>query len=219
MARPAVMFHSNDPTKELSTELVPNLLNVQPASLSSPSSSSSFSSLQSSSNSSITSLNDHSPFPSTIQKERGIKIEKKHMLEVLHMPQTQASAVLKCSLSTLKRRFYALKDEIGIETWPQFFKDIRHLKCFPQIYPMSLSFIMNSEMREEKDILAHEWKLIQNAFASNSVSCISCQPSSTWISKNQKAKKKKAFVEHKFVMSSFVNQLILPANKTVYTQR
>lgn len=118
----------------------------------------------------------------------------------------------RCSLSTLKRRFYALKDEIGIETWPQFFKDIRHLKCFSQIYPMSLSFITHPEMREEKEILDHEWEMIQHAFFASNSSPSSCISQTYSTIESQNIPKKKVFHEHKFVMSSYVNQTLSPTN-------
>ena len=65
------------------------------------------------------------------------------MLQVLHLSQIQACKQLDCSLSTLKRRFYELKDGFGLERWPQYFFEIRHLPVFAKLYPMSLSFILN----------------------------------------------------------------------------
>ncbi|EFC48387.1 predicted protein [Naegleria gruberi] len=48
----------------------------------------------------------------TPQKRKNV-ISKQEMIKVLHLPQTQASSILGCSLSTLKRRFYELKEELG----------------------------------------------------------------------------------------------------------
>jgi len=84
-------------------------------------------------------------------------ISKRELLQVLHLPQTQACSLLRCSLSTLKRRFYELKDEFGIDRWPQYMEDIRHLPIFPKIYPLSMTFILNEAMQDEtlisKDVL------------------------------------------------------------------
>ncbi|KAG2385733.1 hypothetical protein C9374_002882 [Naegleria lovaniensis] len=40
-------------------------------------------------------------------------------------------------------RFYELKDELGMDKWPQFYDEIRHLPIFPFVYPMSFKFILN----------------------------------------------------------------------------
>ena len=77
-------------------------------------------------------------------KRKTQQISKKEMLQVLHLPQNQASKLLDCSLSTLKRRFYELKDDFGLKSWPQCFAEVRHLPIFRQIYPMSLDFILNT---------------------------------------------------------------------------
>ena len=78
---------------------------------------------------------------STLYNKR--KLSKKELLTVLHLPQTKACVALGCSISTLKRRFYELKVELGLEKWPQYFHEIRHLPIFPDIYPMSMRFILN----------------------------------------------------------------------------
>ena len=67
------------------------------------------------------------------------------MLQVLHLSQQQACKALNCSLSTLKRRFYELKDEFGLERWPQYFFEIRHLPIFSKVYPMSFYFLLNHD--------------------------------------------------------------------------
>ncbi|EFC39888.1 predicted protein [Naegleria gruberi] len=77
-------------------------------------------------------------------------IAKYDLLRVLHLPQTLASQVLGCSFSTLKRRFYESKEDLGIEKWPQFYQEVRHLPIFEYIYPMSLTFILNPVNRHKK---------------------------------------------------------------------
>ncbi|KAG2378364.1 hypothetical protein C9374_008507 [Naegleria lovaniensis] len=75
-------------------------------------------------------------------------ITKEEILRVLHLSQTQACNQIGCSLSTLKRRFYELKDDMGLQRWPQFYEEIKDLPIFPQVYPMCLEFILN---REDED--------------------------------------------------------------------
>nr|CAG4710801.1 unnamed protein product [Naegleria fowleri] len=98
--------------------------------------------------------NEHAS-SSSLHKRKTL-ISKSELLRVLHLPQTQASTVLKCSLSTLKRRFYELKDELGMEKWPQFYDEIRHLPIFPLVYPMSFQFIFNppkiSSKRKKRNV-------------------------------------------------------------------
>ncbi|KAF0974661.1 hypothetical protein FDP41_006135 [Naegleria fowleri] len=81
---------------------------------------------------------------STPPKKRNI-LTKDQIIRVLHLSQTQACKILGCSISTLKRRFGELKHELGMEKWPSYFDDVRHLPIFPQLYPMSLSFILNED--------------------------------------------------------------------------
>ena len=95
---------------------------------------------------------------------RSLCIEERDLLRVLHLPQTQACSSLGCSLSTLKRRFYELKDKIGIDKWPQFYNDIRHLEAFPHIYPMSLEFVMNDEQANEKYLSTECMHALSKAF-------------------------------------------------------
>ncbi|KAL9643589.1 hypothetical protein ABK040_010202 [Willaertia magna] len=47
-------------------------------------------------------------------KEIPVDVIVKH----LHLPQKEAAKVLKVSVSTLKRRFYAVRHKIGIDKWP-----------------------------------------------------------------------------------------------------
>ncbi|EFC40154.1 predicted protein [Naegleria gruberi] len=84
-------------------------------------------------------------------ERRNKLITRKEMIKVLHLSQNQACKVLNCSLSTLKRRFYQLKDEIGLDRWPQYFKEVRHLPIFNQMYPMSLEFILNDPNTCQQD--------------------------------------------------------------------
>ncbi|KAG2378404.1 hypothetical protein C9374_008547 [Naegleria lovaniensis] len=77
-------------------------------------------------------------------KKRNI-LTKHQIIRVLHLSQAQACKILGCSISTLKRRFGELKHELGMEKWPSYFDDVRHLPVFPQLYPMSLSYILNEE--------------------------------------------------------------------------
>ena len=70
-------------------------------------------------------------------------LAKDNLIKVLHLSQVQACRVLGCSLSTLKRRFGEVKQELGMEKWPSYYDDVRHLPIFPKLYPMSLQFIMN----------------------------------------------------------------------------
>ncbi|EFC40340.1 predicted protein [Naegleria gruberi] len=79
----------------------------------------------------------------SVEKKR--VISEKEILGVLHLSQQKACKQLNCSLSTLKRRFYELKDGFGLERWPQYFFEIRHLPIFKKIYPMNLQFILNSD--------------------------------------------------------------------------
>jgi len=83
-------------------------------------------------------------------KNRRRVIQKSEMLRVLHLSQTQASHVLGCSLSTLKRRFYELKDELQLQKWPQFYDEFCNLPIFRHVYPMSVQYITNDSMVEEK---------------------------------------------------------------------
>lgn len=76
-------------------------------------------------------------------------IEKSDILKVLHLSQYQASIVLGCSPSTLKRRFGEVKNELGLSRWPYRFYEMRHLPIFPKVYPMSLDFILNENMESE----------------------------------------------------------------------
>ncbi|KAG2370686.1 hypothetical protein C9374_014317, partial [Naegleria lovaniensis] len=77
------------------------------------------------------------------QRRAVSSITKHEMLQVLHLTQQKASQILGCSLSTVKRRFYELKDEIGLNKWPQDYLELMHLEVFQKIYPMSLHFILN----------------------------------------------------------------------------
>ena len=77
-------------------------------------------------------------------------ITTEDILMVLHLSQFQACKVLSCSLSSLKRRFYEVKKGLGLERWPQYFEEIRHLPVFSRIYPMSLTFILNHDMNINK---------------------------------------------------------------------
>ena len=72
-------------------------------------------------------------------------ITDREVMQVLHLPQIQACKILNCSLSTLKRRFYELKGEFGLERWPNNLLITRHLPIFKKIYPMSLDFILNHD--------------------------------------------------------------------------
>ena len=91
-------------------------------------------------------------------------IEKSEMLRVLHLPQTQASVVLGCSISTLKRRFYEMKDDLGISKWPQFYEEIRHLPIFSEVYPLSIEFILNDRMENELTFNNNSLKKLKKTF-------------------------------------------------------
>nr|CAG4711444.1 unnamed protein product [Naegleria fowleri] len=94
-------------------------------------------------------------------------ITKEEILRVLHLSQTQACNQIGCSLSTLKRRFYELKDDMGLQRWPQFYEEIKDLPIFPQVYPMCLEFILN---REDEDPITTS-SMQQQQFSSSSSSC------------------------------------------------
>jgi len=55
-------------------------------------------------------------------------------------------------MSTLKRKFYAIKNELGLQQWPQNFTELRHHPIFPKMYPLSINFVMNTSERDEKDL-------------------------------------------------------------------
>ncbi|EFC41434.1 predicted protein [Naegleria gruberi] len=76
-------------------------------------------------------------------KRKTTDISKQELIKVLHLSQRQAAKSLNCTLSTLKRRFYNLKEEFGMSTWPKTFKEISHLPIYQKMYPMSLNFILN----------------------------------------------------------------------------
>ncbi|KAF0974659.1 hypothetical protein FDP41_006133 [Naegleria fowleri] len=76
-------------------------------------------------------------------------ISKYDLIKVLHLSQPQACKVLNCSMSTLKRKFYQMKNELGMDKWPQYFQEVRHLPIFEYMYPMSLNFILNHDGHEE----------------------------------------------------------------------
>ncbi|EFC40268.1 predicted protein [Naegleria gruberi] len=76
---------------------------------------------------------------------RNRMISDREIMQVLHLPQMQACKILNCSLSTLKRRFYELKDGFGLDRWPNNLLVARHLPIFKKIYPMSLDFILNHD--------------------------------------------------------------------------
>ncbi|KAG2378363.1 hypothetical protein C9374_008506 [Naegleria lovaniensis] len=80
-------------------------------------------------------------------------ISKAEMLRVLRFPQTMACKFIGCSLSTLKRRFYELKQEFGLMRWPQSLYEMKHLEIYPQVNPMSLAFILNEEEPQEEALL------------------------------------------------------------------
>ncbi|EFC42932.1 Hypothetical protein NAEGRDRAFT_80184 [Naegleria gruberi] len=70
-------------------------------------------------------------------------ISKDELLRVLHLTQQQASTILGCSVSTIKRRFYGLRNELGLTKWPNNYFEYSHMKLFEEIYPLSLNFILN----------------------------------------------------------------------------
>nr|CAG4715614.1 unnamed protein product [Naegleria fowleri] len=76
-----------------------------------------------------------------IRKRTSSSITKEEMLSVLHLSQHQACQVLGCSLSTVKRRFYDLKNEIGLCKWPKDYFTLIDTKLFAKIYPLSLQSI------------------------------------------------------------------------------
>jgi len=94
-------------------------------------------------------------------------VPKSNLLRVIHLTQTKACHVLGCSMSTLKRRFYELKQDLEMERWPQFFSEINKLKIFPQIYPMSMQFILNETNRGEKELSEKEIKQISCAMVNS----------------------------------------------------
>ncbi|KAG2392123.1 hypothetical protein C9374_012375 [Naegleria lovaniensis] len=100
-----------------------------------------------------TSITFHNPRKTHYAKRKRTcnSITKEELLSVLHLSQTQACQVLGCSVSTVKRRFYDLKDEIGISHWPKDYFElaIHNKKVFQKIYPMSLSFILNPEQEQQ----------------------------------------------------------------------
>ncbi|KAL9645001.1 hypothetical protein ABK040_004494 [Willaertia magna] len=96
--------------------------------------------------------------------KRSVVVDKEELLRVLHLPQTTASFVLGCSLSTLKRRFYELKDELQMDKWPQFYHEIRHLEIFPYVYPMSLKFILNRNNKRETIIEPSDMQDLLHSF-------------------------------------------------------
>ncbi|EFC37248.1 predicted protein [Naegleria gruberi] len=83
----------------------------------------------------------------TTLKRGADSISKEDILRVLHLNQQQASSRLGCSVSTLKRRFYALRGELGLTKWPNNYIDScqDNTKLFKQIYPLSLDYILNSD--------------------------------------------------------------------------
>ncbi|KAF0974666.1 hypothetical protein FDP41_006140 [Naegleria fowleri] len=91
-----------------------------------------------------------------VQRRAVSSISKHEMLQVLHLTQQKASQILGCSLSTVKRRFYELKDEIGLNKWPQDFLELMQLskEVFQKIYPMSLHFILNHDDDEKSGAVA-----------------------------------------------------------------
>ncbi|KAG2394012.1 hypothetical protein C9374_003776 [Naegleria lovaniensis] len=80
-----------------------------------------------------------------IRRRTSSSITKEEMLSVLHLSQHQACQVLGCSLSTVKRRFYDLKNEIGIHKWPKDYFELMDTTLFAKIYPLSLQFILNEK--------------------------------------------------------------------------
>lgn len=70
------------------------------------------------------------------------------MIRLLHLTQQQACNVLGCSLSTLKRKFYQIKEKIGIDKWPHNYLDYRKYDFFENFYPLSLKYILNNTERE-----------------------------------------------------------------------
>ncbi|KAF0978503.1 hypothetical protein FDP41_002323 [Naegleria fowleri] len=72
-------------------------------------------------------------------------ISLKEILSVLHLTQHQACKLLGCSVSTVKRRFSDLKDQIGLTQWPKDYFDLEGSVLFKKIYPLSLNFILNEE--------------------------------------------------------------------------
>ncbi|EFC41433.1 predicted protein [Naegleria gruberi] len=81
-------------------------------------------------------------------KRKTSDISKQEILKVLHLTQRQACKQLGCTLSTMKRRFYELKSDLGLKCWPQNYNEICNLPIFPKIYPLSLSFILNASNDE-----------------------------------------------------------------------
>ncbi|KAL9649736.1 hypothetical protein ABK040_009551 [Willaertia magna] len=91
-------------------------------------------------------------------------IEKAIMLKMLHLSQSSAAYLLNVSMSTLKRRFYDLKEDLQMDRWPQFYEDFANNPNFNYIYPMRIPFILNESNRDEKDISKDELDEIIKSF-------------------------------------------------------
>jgi len=74
------------------------------------------------SNISSISLSNHSQQAISIgnsQRRSSYKeIPVEMIVQYLHLPQKDAAKALKVSVSTLKRRFYSVREQIGIDKWP-----------------------------------------------------------------------------------------------------
>ncbi|KAG2392373.1 hypothetical protein C9374_012625 [Naegleria lovaniensis] len=80
-----------------------------------------------------------------LRKRSSQCISLKEMISVLHLTQPQACKVLGCSVSTVKRRFSELKQQIGLSQWPKDYFELEKTELFEKIYPLSLSFILNHD--------------------------------------------------------------------------
>jgi len=53
-----------------------------------------------------------------------VRIDEEQIRKVFHLTQRQAAASLGVSLSTLKRRFYEMRESLGIDKWPTMANDM-----------------------------------------------------------------------------------------------
>ncbi|EFC41423.1 predicted protein [Naegleria gruberi] len=91
---------------------------------------------------------------SIVQIDSNVKFTRKRtvenittdeMIRILHLTQQQACTLLGCSLSTIKRKFYSIRNELGIDKWPHNYLEYRHYSFFDDFYPMSMKFILNDK--------------------------------------------------------------------------
>nr|CAG4711720.1 unnamed protein product [Naegleria fowleri] len=117
-------------------------------------------------------VNDSSPPPTRISKYACQKSKKKskinipvfELIRVMALPQTSAAQVLGVSLSTLKRRYY----ELGIGRWPgQIANNPKEIEKATESSPekkVQLSFLLNGEDVEARQIDQITWSILNFTF-------------------------------------------------------